>query len=281
MSKLNSHNACVLYPKVERATAFLPHGGIPFSNAVIGTTLPCATYQMKRGAQNLVNVFEYVTEGEGEIFCNGEWTKVSEGDCYVLLAKEAHEYRSNPKNPMKKIWINYIADYVSSMLASYGIRSGVYHAPDAFLHFDRLIQISESGEYSDDVSFEISDCVHGIIRCIARSVFVLPEDDEYGIKRALAARVYSKLNLDELAAELHISKSQIIRSFKKREGTTPYEYFLTLKIRTAKILLRDTKMQIREIAEKLSMCDEHYFSAMFSLRVGMTPREYRNKKTLI
>lgn len=281
MSKLNSHDACVQYPKVERATAFFPHDGVPFSNAVIGTTLPCPTYHMKRGCENSVNVFEYVIDGEGEVFCGGKWTNVTAGDCYVLVAKEAHEYRSSPKKPMKKIWINYIADYIPTMLTAYGVRSGAYRVPDVYRYFERLIQISDSGRCADDVSFEIAECVHGIVQCISRSIFALPEDDEYGIKRALASRVYTKLNLDELATELHISKSQIIRSFKRTEGCTPYEYFLTLKIKTAKILLRDTKMQIREIAEKLSLCDEHYFSAMFRTRVGMTPREYRSKKTLI
>lgn len=281
MSKLNSRDACVQYPKVERATAFFPHDSVPFSNAVIGTTLPCPTYHMKRGCESSVNVFEYIIDGDGEIFCGDKWTPVTAGDCYVLIAKEAHEYRSNPKNPMKKIWINYISDYIPAMLSAYGVRSGAYHVPDAYRYFERLIQISDSGKSADDVGFEIAECVHGIVQCIARSVLTLPENDEYGIKRALASRIYAKLNLDELAAELHISKSQIIRSFKRTEGCTPYEYFLTLKIKTAKILLRDTKMQIREIAEKLSLCDEHYFSAMFRTRVGMTPSEYRNKKTLI
>ena len=51
---------------------------------------------------------------------------------------------------------------------------------------------------------------------------------------------------------------------------------MTLKVNTAKILLKDTKMQIREIAEKLSICDEHYFSALFKSRTGTTPREYRS-----
>ncbi|MBQ7387026.1 MAG: helix-turn-helix domain-containing protein [Clostridia bacterium] len=277
MSKLNSRAATVKFPGIEHATAFFPQDKIPFVNAVIGTTMPDPSYRMSRSDSRPINVFEYVLDGEGELFCDGEWKHITAGDCYVLISGDAHEYRSKPQNPMKKLWINYIADYIPPMLASHGIKTGVYRAPDVHYHFSRLIDISEMGEHSDDTHFLIAECVHGIIHSIARSITSVPDDDEYGIKRALAARVYTKLNLDELASELHISKSQIIRSFKSTEGCTPYEYFLTLKVKTAKILLKDTKMQIREIAEKLSVCDEHYFSAMFHSRVGMTPREYRNK----
>lgn len=279
MSKLKSYSAKLWYPSVERATAFLPQDKIPFSQATIGVTNPDPSYAVNRNERSQVNVFEYVLEGEGEVLVGGECYEVGVGDCYILISGEAHEYRSNPKNPMKKIWINYHADYIPQLLSSYGIRSGVYHCDDIHYHFNRLIEISESESCPDDTNYLIAESVHGIIHEVARSITV-DSDDEYGIKRALAARVYGKLNLDELAEELHISKSQIIRSFKKMQGCTPYEYFLGLKIKTAKILLRDTKMQIREIAEKLSICDEHYFSALFHSRVGMTPRDYRKKKSI-
>lgn len=276
MSNLNAKAAQVLFPSIERATAFITEDKIPFSNAVIGTTSPDPSYKMVI-SNRPVHVFEYVIEGEGEMLVDGKLVKIQAGDCYVLIAGERHEYRSNPKNPMRKIWINYVADYVPHMLAAYGIRSGVYRGEDTRYYFERLLEIASTNGSADNANYLIAEQLHGIIHAVARSIST-EASDEYGIKRALSARVYTKLNLDELASELHISKSQIIRSFKRSEGCTPYEYFLALKIKTAKILLKDTRMQVREIAEKLSICDEHYFSALFRSRVGMTPREYRAKK---
>ena len=278
MSTFNSHAAAVKYPKIERATAFITQNKIPFSNAVIGVTNPNPDYCVVRGATSPVNVFEYVCEGEGEVIAGGVSHKVSRGDCYVLIAGEGHEYRSNPRNPMKKMWVNYVADYIPAMLRAYGIKSGVYRCDELYYYFSKLSELSEEDAASrEDTVYLIAECVHSIIHKIARSMSLV-SDDDLGISRALAARVYERLNLDDLAEELHISKSQIIRSFKKAHGTTPYEYFMTLKVNTAKILLKDTKMQIREIAEKLSICDEHYFSALFKSRTGTTPREYRNGK---
>ena len=277
MSKIDVSDARVMWPSRERATAFVSRDHLPFTNATIGITYPIADYEIKRDKSFNITVFEYVLDGEGEMLIDGEWHDVRAGDTYVMRAHENHHYRSKPKHPMTKIWINYAADYICPMLDAYGIRSGVYHSEGTAQHFGRLREYAERGADTPEANFAISDCLHAIIRAIAITAKE-GQDDEYRIREALCAGVYGKLNLDELSARLHISKSQIIRTFKRSYDTTPYEYFLELKIDAAKILLRDTKMQIKEISEKLSICDEHYFSTLFHTRVGMTPRQYRSGK---
>ena len=72
-----------------------------------------------------------------------------------------------------------------------------------------------------------------------------------------------------------MSKSNVIRIFKRDCGVTPYEYLLELKTATAKALIADTDLPISRIAEKLGMGDVHAFSAMFLKRAGVRPGEYR------
>ena len=48
MSKTQIETPIVLYPKRESATAFLPEGGIPFREAVIGITYPYSEYRIDR-----------------------------------------------------------------------------------------------------------------------------------------------------------------------------------------------------------------------------------------
>ena len=274
MSNVNISSAKVLWPSREWAIAFVSQDKVPFINATIGVTYPLADYSVRRDATTSVTVFEYVLDGEGELFLDGRWCGVRAGDCYILKAGEPHHYRADRHNPMTKIWINYVADYIRPMLDAYGIDSGIYRVKSLIHNFERLKEYAESNTATPNVNFSIAECVHDIIRTIAQNVRK-SESDEYRIREALSARVYDKLNLDELASSLHISKSQIIRTFKRTYSSTPYEYFLGLKMDAAKILLRDTKMQIKEISEKLSICDEHYFSSLFRSRVGVSPREYR------
>ena len=275
MSKMNVSNFSVRYPGKEKALAVVNEGANPFRNAVIGITNPIPYYEIYRSAKLPVNVFEYVLEGEGEILIGDEWQKVSEGQVYILRQGEAHRYRSNPDNPWKKIWINYVADYISSFLDAYGIQSGVYSAEDARVYFERVLEYVDGGAPYVNSSYNIADCVHGIIGAVAleRSS---GGSDEDSIREALNSAVYEKLNLDSLSSSIHISKSNIIRIFKKRYGVTPYEYLLSLKISTAKILLKDTQITVKEISERLCFSDEHYFSNVFFSRTGMRPRDYRS-----
>lgn len=262
------------FPQKETAFAFIAPDKLPFSRAVIGITYPCADYHIKRPSSATTNVFEYVLEGEGEILLNGTWHTAKSGDIYILCQGELHEYRSNPQNPWKKIWINYVADYMPSFLHAYNITSGIYTSENAPAYFDQALSYSKDGISYPHINYDIAQCVHNIIYAVA-SERERGDSDEYRIRESLNAAIYEKLNMDELAERLHMSKSNVIRVFKKRYGVTPYDYLLSIKIETAKVLLRDTKMTIKEIANKLQISDEHYFSSLFLARVGMRPRDYR------
>jgi two-component system response regulator YesN len=53
------------------------------------------------------------------------------------------------------------------------------------------------------------------------------------------------------------------------------EYYLELKIKTAKKLLKENELSIKEISEKLAFDTPNYFSKTFKKIVGFTPTEYR------
>lgn len=264
------------YPQKEIAVAFIGHAEHPFKKAMIGITMPFPDYNLSRdGKKNPINLFEYVLEGEGEVMVDGKWERVCAGDIYVLRQDEDHMYRSCPESPMKKLWINYIADYTPALLDAYGIKSGIYRSESAKEFFERAYRLVHAVNTESYVYFDISDCVHGIIRAIAIDRLEPDRADIHRIKDALNASVYTKLNLDQLSAKLHISKSNIIRQFKKHYGITPYDYLIGLKMDAAKLLLRNTQMTIREIADRLCISDQHYFSSLFLDRVGVRPRDYR------
>ena len=264
------------YPQKETAVAFIAENKQPFENAVIGMTYPDSEYNIDRTARSPVTVFEYVIEGQGEILLNGKWETVSKGQIYILRSFEEHHYRSIRNDPFKKIWINYVAGYLPVLLDDYGIQSGIYKSENAKAYFEQLIDISKSITVSKNTHYMIAECVHKIIHAVATERLSEKNDGDR-IRQVLNASVYEKLNLNDIAEKIHISKSNIIRIFKKQYGITPYEYLIQIKISAAKLLLKDTKMTIKEIADRLNISDEHYFSTLFLSRVGMRPKDYRNK----
>ncbi|MBR5322489.1 MAG: AraC family transcriptional regulator [Clostridia bacterium] len=269
----------VKYPQKERAYAIIPHGAVPFESAVVGITYPSADYEMSRSEKHRVCVFEYVMSGEGEIFIDGKRQSATAGDFYILPAGKAHAYRSSHDNPWEKIWVNYVSEYMPTLLGAYGIKGGVYHSDKVARYFEELSQLAKENILGNDTFFRIADILYKIVKAAAIQNEKADEDN-LEMKRLIASYIYKKLNLDEFANMLNMSKTNAIRLYKKRYGITPYEDLINMKIEAAKTLLTDTTLPIKEISEKLCIYDEHYFSSLFLSKTGKRPSIYRKGNSM-
>ena len=277
--KIDKKEYRVKYPKKERACAIIPHNAIPFESAVIGVTYPSADYEISRSENHRVCVFEYVLSGEGEIFIDGGWQTASVGDFYILPAFKAHTYRSSHDDPWEKIWINYVSDYMPNLLKAYCVNGGVYHSDKVAHYFKELSELARSTSLDGETAFRIADLLYKIVK-VAAIQNERADEDNYEMKKLISSYIYKKLNLDEFAKTLNMSKSNAIRLYKKQYGITPYEDLINLKIEAAKTLLTDTSLAIKEISEKLCIYDEHYFSTLFLSRTGVRPGIYRKENSM-
>lgn len=96
-----------------------------------------------------------------------------------------------------------------------------------------------------------------------------------GIIRFLKENVERKISIDDVSNALNYNKSYLFRQFKADTDESIMSYFLKLKIERAKELLRDGRMTVSQIAEKLSFDTPNYFSKTFKKFTYMTPLQYR------
>ena len=78
-----------------------------------------------------------------------------------------------------------------------------------------------------------------------------------------------------LAVKLNKSYSTIRDYFKDQSRESLSEYCIRHTIERAKELLRNTTMNIEEIADALNYSGGDFFCKQFKLKTGMTPEEYR------
>jgi AraC family transcriptional regulator, transcriptional activator of pobA len=88
----------------------------------------------------------------------------------------------------------------------------------------------------------------------------------------------SKRTLTEYADLLNITTKHLIKSVKNATGETPMNFIHKMLILEAKILLKDTKQSVAEIAYQLKFEDAAYFNRFFRLQTGVTPSTFRNEK---
>ncbi len=79
----------------------------------------------------------------------------------------------------------------------------------------------------------------------------------------------------QLAAKMHISKSQLFRKIKKLTGQSPAVYSRSIRLQKAKDLLQNTNLSISEITYTTGFNDPSYFSRIFSKEFGVPPSSMR------
>ncbi len=98
--------------------------------------------------------------------------------------------------------------------------------------------------------------------------------------RYLTERMDRKITLDMLAAVFHVSVTLIKTCFRDVYGVSVYSYIRTQKMEKAAVMLRETDLQITEIAGELGYDNSSKFARAFKDVKGVTPGEYRKSRSL-
>lgn len=84
-----------------------------------------------------------------------------------------------------------------------------------------------------------------------------------------------EITLKEMADVTSVSESHFSRKFKATFGLTPYQYVVSERIAEAKRLLRNTSLQLSDIARQSGFSSQSHFTTAFKKVVGITPLNYR------
>ncbi len=264
------------YKDYEDAYTMAMNHSYPIRYIIAGTTKPFPTYKNKRPPTKEHYIFEYVISGKGYIYIGGAWHTLEKNNMYIVGKNDERNFYSDSNDPMHKIWCTFSSDYIETMLANYGIDSGVYNV-NVYEYFEDIYKISRSSASEKEKMLKVADSIHKIILAAAaskqESLTLVAR-----IENELISSIYNNTGLKEISARLFISRAHLIRLFKEQKGITPYQFILSEKIKVAKALLSSTELSVKSIADKLCFADEHYFSHLFKQKTGLSPLKYKARK---
>jgi len=102
----------------------------------------------------------------------------------------------------------------------------------------------------------------------------------YAVDSALtymSEHLHERPTLDDIAATVGLSVSHFSAVFRQHMGTSPIDYFISMKIQYACHLLDTSKKTIKAIALELGYEDPYYFSRLFRKIMGKAPAQYRKQ----
>lgn len=244
-----------------------------------------------------------VTEGSAEVEIEGKTHNLTPGHMYIIPAFNTH---TDKCTGIFKHYYAHIYEESGSgddILTSYDFPFEI-EARD----IDRLLFESLAGNNGEMILKSSDprkyDNKNSLIECVKfnrrRPIYVRMESMgiisqflgrfmEYGrpkyqtsdrrIRQALKVitdNIDRQINIDEIAANLCMSKGHFIRLFKHEVGCTPVQFIIDRKIMRAKLMLASESIMAKEIAYKLGYGEVSYFTRLFKKQVGMTPLEYRH-----
>nr|WP_298250571.1 GlxA family transcriptional regulator [uncultured Halomonas sp.] len=91
----------------------------------------------------------------------------------------------------------------------------------------------------------------------------------------MEANIEEPLTTHELAEHLGVSRRQLERLFKKHLSAVPSRYYMSLRLKRARRLLRESDRPAGEIALQTGFSSAAHFSTAYRNHFGLTPREER------
>lgn len=229
----------------------------------------------------------YIPRGGGTFeSAQGGEASIKAGDLFILFPGERHRYRPDPETGWDEYWVEFDGEQARRIMghAGFSARKPVVAVGlDAEIH--RLfVEITEATEvqppgFEHIIAAQTSQIV---ARVLAHVRYGIPADME-AEKSIRAARQHilgnaeSKIDFAALAQQLGVSYSVFRRRFKQVTGIPPGQYQLQIRLKKARLLLRNSTLSVAEIADQLGFESVQYFSRHFKSKTGLPPAAFRKR----
>ena len=235
-------------------------------------------------------LFVYCVKGGGWCELAGQLHTVRAGDLLVLPPDVPHTCGAHVSNPWTIHWVQATGDNLREYLNELGVSAQaplVCMGEDLQLArlFNEVVRTLEQGVSSLNL-LHASHALAHLLAVMIRHRHEHTRDASDSVQKVAEGIIYMSEHLDQpmrvtaLAALANLSPAHFSVVFKEQTGCSPRDYLHLLRIHRACQLLRSSTLNVKEIATRLGYQDQFHFSRQFKAFQGVSPSEYRERRTL-
>ncbi|MGC9352256.1 MAG: AraC family transcriptional regulator [Mariniphaga sp.] len=239
------------------------------------------------GGRTADNMLAYCTKGEGIVLLAGEQVPVSGEQFFIVPQDETFKYYSVLNSKSRFLIARFngkISHYMSHEFSV--VRNLVPSVNNMVANremlFDEIFNNLTKGFHNQNIEY-INFCFGHLLATFIyanRTSDDLADESSPAVRRAiqfLEKNLHKKLSLRQIADEAGYSTTYFTTLFRKATNYAPLSYFSHLKVLKACEFLDYTRMKVKEISFQLGYSDPYYFTRDFKKKMGMSPRQYRNR----
>lgn len=113
------------------------------------------------------------------------------------------------------------------------------------------------------------------------SIPITPLDEkmvEKAVKYVVSNMKRAELSVEELSSHLGMSRVHLYKKLKATTGKTPIEFIRLIRLKRAAQLLRESQLNVSEVAYQVGFNSPRNFSKYFRDEFGMLPSAYQETK---
>lgn len=221
----------------------------------------------------------YITEGTATLVLKGRRLPLKPNHLYYIPAYSVVTAECDVF--LGHYYLHFEWDKANSpFLSMFNLTSETEGTPLHLSLIQRAIDIVNS---ADNASSKAQLELNGIMQILTSAFISSNNAAEQDAFRFLDILKFIDENLDrritvrELAAQANLNEVYFSNLFKRMFDISPLQYVLNKKISHSMLLLKNTKLSVKEIAYKIGFDDELYFSRIFKNKTGLSPKMFREE----
>lgn len=253
------------------------HSPCPFAREYLfcvlwGNEYVCeAPYQVRRRNLNMFILFRIL---DGNLYFEYEDKTFTAGPGDVVLINGLNYHRYYAKSPVTFQHFTFAGNsslyYYNYLYRQYG---ALYRdKPEAAFLFNSVQNELESISPDDH---RLSLLVHNILTVLAIQSQKILSPTAVQAKTYIHNNFQRDIHVEDIASSVSLSKYHFSRMFKAETGYTPHEYLFSIRLRTARELLTETRMNLDSIASACGFSSTSHFIRAFKQETGVTPTMFR------
>ncbi|MEO6876190.1 MAG: AraC family transcriptional regulator [Opitutaceae bacterium] len=228
-------------------------------------------------------VFEYGQEG-------GHRQRITAGSAFLLFPGVWHRYAPALQTGWFEYWIGLKGEYVERLLEKHFFtpKHPVF-APSDSSDLLRLFTevVGCLRHHSTGTSRLLGSLAGQIMAELQMGAVAAPpaetrtEHVVHEAKLMLGQHLEQEVDLELLAKKLGAGYHWLRRAFKQETGQSLHQYRLQVRLSKAKLLLKNSRASVEQIARETGFEDPYYFSQIFKRKTGVTPTNWRKGDTAV
>lgn len=230
-------------------------------------------------------IIHYVIRGKGCYYASGKEYRLSSGDAFLIFPNDEITYRADDEDPWEYCWVGFSGFNAAEMVSytDFSHSVPVLHPEFGEILQNTIDEISASHGESPAQKLFMAGHLLTMLGMFAESAQLRqklkPTAEEYvsQAENFINDNYSQPLSVDDIAAHINISRSQLFRAFKEKYSQGPKEYLTALRISHACEMLENTSLSVISIANSVGFSDHLYFSTVFKKLKGLSPSDFRKR----